>query len=91
MYRGWFTSREREIIHTLLLQRGITHYTFVEANEEGRTLVGSAFDDEIALLCATIETPTRQCRFWLDRREEQYVLKYWHEEPPVSISVPVSG
>ncbi len=82
MLGGLLTPRETEIIHHLLLQRGISDYVIVEANPEGRDLVGCAYDSEVELLCATIETPLARYSFWLDWEAGQYVLKYWHAETP---------
>ncbi len=87
MYRGWLTPRETEIIHHLLLQRGITEYSIVEANEEGLDLPGCAYNWEVQPLCVTAEAPDARYNFWVGWKDDQYILKYWREETVRQISV----
>ena len=66
MLKGILTAREKEIIHQLLAEGGITKYEIIGAAEEGKPLSGSTFPSEIELLSGTVVTPGAAYSFWLD-------------------------
>lgn len=86
MFGGKLTTREKEIIHRLLVERGIADYQVIDVTNEGRELPGSIYDDEIELLSGVIATPKKAYMFWLDWVDEHYTLGektgFWRELPP---------
>ena len=86
MLGGKLTQREREIIHHLLVGKGISEYEIIDVTNEGQELPGSIFDDEIELLSGVFATPTNAYMFWLDWQDGHYTLGektgFWKELSP---------
>lgn len=73
------TPQEREIIHTLLVEHGITdNYEVAPSNFEGKELPGSAHHREIMSQQGYIVTPSKAYYYWLDWYNGHYTLG--HEE-----------
>lgn len=86
MLGGKLTQIEREIIHHLLLDRGIAEYEIIDVTNEGQELPGSIHDDEIELLSGVFATPTKAYMFWLGWQDGHYTsgekTGFWKELSP---------
>jgi hypothetical protein len=76
---GELTTREAEIIHQLLAERGITEYEILFVIPEGQDLPGCTYDNEIELLSGVVVTPTNAYDFWLDWIDGRYTFSVWRE------------
>jgi hypothetical protein len=85
MRGGRPSRREAEIIHSLLVQKGITSYQLFEMVEEGNLYPGSTYPDEIESISGRVITPTAIYDFWFDWDDEHFSLGeeegYWEELP----------
>jgi hypothetical protein len=87
MLRGKLTSREAEIVHQLLSEKGITVYEVLDLIFEGDDLPGSTFPREIEELSGVVVTADAVYHFWLNWKDEQYMFSAWHEAHPEVIRV----
>ena len=85
MIRGMLTPKEAEIIHQLLLEKGITVYEVLNPLMEGSDLPGSTFPREIEKLSGVVVTIDTVYHFWLDWKDDQYIFWGWHEAHPDEI------
>ena|SRR5438552_18076732 len=78
--RGWDLSpKEKEIIHTLLMDHGIVgDYEISVTNFEGKELPGSTYPYEVESKEGYIVTPSKAYSFWFDWYDDHYTLG--HEE-----------
>ena len=74
MLKGVLTEREKEVLHTLLSQRGITRYQLLHVCAEGTNLPGDTYPLEIESMSGEVITPTAVYRFWLDWVDGHYTL-----------------
>lgn len=83
MRAGRLTKKEEEVLRDLLLERGITHYQLFELSNEGKSLPGSTFPDEVESISGWVITPEKVHTFWLDWVDGHYTLGEedggWHE------------
>lgn len=68
------TQREREVLRTLLAQKGITRYELYELTNEGKSLPGSSYPLEIESMSGMVITPSEVYNFWLDWVDGHYTL-----------------
>ena len=68
------TAREGELLHTLLVQRGITKYQVIEEIGEGKSLPGSTYPCEIESISGMVIAPEKVYAFWLDWIDGHYTL-----------------
>ena len=74
MQKGILTEKEKEVLHTLLLERGIIIYCLFDVTNEGINLPGSTYPCEIESMSGTIITPSKIYDFWLDWFDGHYTL-----------------
>jgi hypothetical protein len=74
MHGGMPSRREAEIIHSLLVQKGITRYQLFEMVEEGNLYPGSTYPGEIESISGSVITPTAIYDFWFDWVDEHFSL-----------------
>lgn len=74
MLKGVLTEREKEVLHILLSQRGITKYRLFDVCAEGTSLPGSTYPLEIESMSGEVITPTAVYGFWLDWIDGHYTL-----------------
>src|ERR1019366_308132 len=73
------TPKEKEIIHTLLVEHGITEdYEVAPSNFEGKELPGSTYHREIMSQQGYIVTTSKAYYYWLGWYDGHYTLG--HEE-----------
>jgi hypothetical protein len=82
MNKGLLTEREKEVVHSLLAERGINKYQLFDVCNEGTNLPGGTYPLEIESLSGTVITPTDVYSFWLDWVDGKYTLGeedgFWH-------------
>jgi len=74
MQESILTERETEILHSLLVQRGITTYQIFDPCHEGHGLPGGTYPDEIQSTSGEVITPTDVYGFWLEWVDGHYTL-----------------
>jgi hypothetical protein len=74
MLKGLLTEREKEVLRTLLSQRGITRYSLFDVCAEGTSLPGSTYPLEIESMSGKVITSKEVYSFWLDWIDDHYTL-----------------
>ena len=74
MYKGKLTESERSLLQSLLSRKNIHRYIIVEPCNEGRTLPGSTYPDEIESISGYVVTEKSVYSFWLDWKNGAYTL-----------------
>jgi hypothetical protein len=85
MIRGKLTPKEEEILHQLLMEKGITTYEILRAISEGHDLPGCTFPHEIETMSGAIVTADAVYSFWLDWKDDQYFFWGWHQYSPETV------